>query len=455
MADDFSKFGNNFQTLLTGAMLRDKAFFEQIYEILQIPFFSSEPHQHIIGEITNYFNKYLTIPTFENLEIIINQTPEETLKQEAYQVLVSARSSTINDLAYIKDQAIEFCRNQAMKSAILESVSLLERNKYEEITTVVEKALQAGDRPDLGHDYFKDVESRTDIKKRTGVTTGWPKIDELLDGGHGHGELGVIIAPTGGGKSFVLMNLGYGALVNGKNVVHYTFELGEETIGLRYDSRITGFPINEIKKYSDVVAKKLSAFEGGKLIIKEYPIKSASVNTIRFHLNRLRATGFHPDLIIVDYADIMKSRKNYEIKRYELESIYEDLRALAQEMKLPIWTASQTNRSAIDEEIITLGSIAEAYSKAAVSDFIFSLSRKLADKINNTGRFYIAKNRNGMDGVIIPLKVNTSIGLIEIEETSEMSQVKHPAQMSAIARQDDDLSGQILKDRLTSIKQGN
>ena len=177
MADDFSKFGNQFQTLLTGAMLRDKTFFEQIYEILQISFFSSEPHQHIIGEITNYFNKYLTIPTFENLEIIINQTPEETLKQEAYQVLVSARSSTINDLAYIKDQAIEFCRNQAMKSAILESVSLLERNKYEEITTVVEKALQAGDRPDLGHDYFKDVESRTDIKKRTGVTTGWPKID--------------------------------------------------------------------------------------------------------------------------------------------------------------------------------------------------------------------------------------------------------------------------------------
>ena len=151
----------------------------------------------------------------------------------------------------------------------------------------------------------------------------------------------------------------------------------------------------------------------------------------------------------------MKSRKNYEIKRYELESIYEDLRALAQEMKLPIWTASQTNRSAIDEEIITLGSIAEAYSKAAVSDFIFSLSRKLADKINNTGRFYIAKNRNGIDGVIIPLKVNTSIGLIEIEETGEVSQIKHPSQMSAVVRQDDTLPGQLLKDRLTSIKQGN
>ena len=453
--DDFSKFGNNFQTLLIGALVQDQTFFEQIYEILKAPFFNSEPHQYVIEEVLGYFEKYRNVISFQNLEIIINQLNDETLKKEAYQILVRARSSSIGDFAYIKDQAIEFCRNQAMKSAILESVTLLEKNKYEEINMVVEKALQAGDTLDLGHDYFKDVEIRTDINDRKTSTTGWPKIDEIMDGGHAAGELGVIIAPTGGGKSFVLMNLGYGALKAGLNVVHYTLELSENAVGLRYDARITGIPIREIKTYSDIVAKKLSEFKGGKLIIKEYPIKSASVNTIRFHLNRLQATGFKPDLIIVDYADIMKSRKHYEIKRYELESIYEDLRAMAQELQLPIWTASQTNRTAIDEEIITLSSIAEAYAKAAVSDFIFSLSRKLSDKISNTGRFYIAKNRNGMDGIIVPLKIDTTIGLIESEEGAEATQVKHSSQMQAVVQQTSEVSGQLLKDRLTSIRKGN
>ena len=451
--DTFEKFGANFQTLLLSALLNDKGFFEQIYEIMQPQYFSSQPHQYLTEKILNYFNEYNCVPSMENVDIIVNQIGEPTLKTECYETLIRVRQSQVTDLEYVKDNTVEFCKQQSMKTAILESVELLEQNKYTDIQALIEKALNSGEKHDLGHEFFDDFEKRTAITNRDPVTTGWAKMDDLMDGGHGNGELGVVIAPTGGGKSFVLVNLGYGALKAGKNVLHYTLELSEEAVGLRYDSRITDVPIRDIKNYPDIVQKKLSTFKSGRLIIKEYPIKSASVNTIKFHLNRLAATGFHPDLIIVDYADIMKSRRHYEVKRYELESIYEDLRALAQEVNVPVWTASQTNRSAIDEEIITLSSIAEAYAKAQVSDFIVSLSRKMVDKLNNTGRFYVAKNRNGMDGVIVPLVVNTTNGKIGMQDSQEdISQAK-PHEIQEVQTQSDSSTQQNIKKRLAEIKE--
>jgi len=149
----------------------------------------------------------------------------------------------------------------------------------------------------------------------------------------------------------------------------------------------------------------------------------------------------------------MKSRRRYEVKRYELESIYEDLRALAQELHVPIWTASQTNRAAIDEEIITLSSIAEAYAKAQVSDFIISLSRKMADKLNNTGRFYLAKNRNGVDGIVIPLYVNTVTGTIKLQGDTDDNQARSPYGAHN-AVEDEQASNEQLKERLKAIKEG-
>ena len=361
--DNFEKFGSHFQTLLISALINDKAFFEQVYEILKADYFSSEPHKRLMEQINSYFEQYSFSPTFEHLEIFANQLEDETLKKAIYEIVISSRQSVLSDLEYIKDQTLEFCKNQAMKTAILQSVSLLEKNQYGDIHSIIEKAIQSGEKQELGHCYYKDFHKRSVFQQRAVIPTGFSKLDELMDGGHGQGELGVVIAPTGGGKSFVLVNFGYGALQAGKNVLHYTLELSEEAVGLRYDARITGVPIRDIKSYPQMVEKKLKAFNSGRLIIKEYSIKSASVNTFKFHINRLKASGFIPDVIILDYADIMKPKRHYEVKRYELEAIYEDLRALSQELDIPIWTASQSNRQSIDDEVITLGAIAEAYAK--------------------------------------------------------------------------------------------
>ena len=123
----------------------------------------------------------------------------------------------------------------------------------------------------------------------------------------------------------------------------------------------------------------------------------------------MKNTGFEPDMIIVDYADLIKPGGNSkEEKRHQLEALYEELRGISQEVKCPIWTASQTNRSGLSAEVITMESISEAFNKCFVADFIFSVSRTVSDKETNTGRIYVAKNRNGPDGIIYPIFMNTA-----------------------------------------------
>ncbi len=152
-------------------------------------------------------------------------------------------------------------------------------------------------------------------------------------------------------------------------------------------------------------------------MIKEYPTKSATTQTLKTHLEKLKNRDFSPDMIIVDYGDILKPIFHSKEKRENLETIYEELRAIAQEFECPVWTASQTNRSGINAEVITMESISEAFSKCFVADFIFSVSRTGSDKSNNTGRIYIAKNRNGIDGVVFPIFMDPAN--VEIKVFSE------------------------------------
>ena len=158
----------------------------------------------------------------------------------------------------------------------------------------------------------------------------------------------------------------------------------------------------------------------GELLIKEYPTKSASPTTLRKSLDKIKKTGKNIDMIIVDYADILKASGKYKEKRNELESIYEELRAIAQEFECCVWTASQTNRSGLNAEVITMEAISEAFNKCFIADFIFSISRTVKDKTNNTGRMFIAKNRNGPDGLVYPIFMDTSNVTIKVlEPTNE------------------------------------
>ena len=234
-----------------------------------------------------------------------------------------------------------------------------------------------------------------------------------------------------------MVSLGAAALQAGLNVVHYTLELQDTAIAKRYDACITGYPLDSLHNMKQEIFEKITEMDS-QLIIKEYPTKSATTETIRNHLEKLKQRDHKVDMVIVDYGDLLKPIRVSREKRDDLETIYEELRGIASEFNLPLWTASQTNRSGLNAEVITMESISEAFSKCFVADFIFSLSRTATDKVSNSGRFFIAKNRNGPDGLICPVFMDTSRAIINVleptgETIEEIKQVETKKQGERLA----------------------
>lgn len=407
----FSKYGRPFQETLAFLMLDDRPFSEQMEEVLDVSFFELKYLKVFVEKIFDYRRKYKAHPSKQAMSSVVRTCLEdenETVQKQVRDYFARSLVGKIEDQNYIKETALDFCKKQKLKAAILKSVDLLQSSSFDEIRDIIDNAINLGLDNDFGHNYFKDFESRYELKTRRSISTGWREIDEICKGGLGRGELGVVIAPTGAGKSMALVHLGSQALKQGKDVVHYTLELSEEVVALRYDSCISGVHLKDLFSSKEYVQEYISEQVGGSLIVKEYPTRTATVSAIRNHLERIVKRGGNVDFVIVDYGDLLKSTTNFREKRNELESIYEDLRSVAQEFNCSLWTASQTNRGGLSAEVITMESISEAFSKCFVADFIFSLSRTIKDKNSNTGRIFVAKNRNGPDGLIYPIFMDTS-----------------------------------------------
>lgn len=216
-------------------------------------------------------------------------------------------------------------------------------------------------------------------------------------------------------NSWVLSKIGAEAMKMGKNVVHFTLELNENYVGLRYDSCFTGIDFQNIRNNIDIVKQKIASVPG-KLVIKYFPIKTVSAYNLKVHVERLFMLGTKIDMIIVDYADILRPTQTERNSNSYSEAggIYEELRGIAGELQVPLWTASQSNRAAMEEDIIQANNIADSYRKIMTADFVMSLSRKVNDKVSNTARFHIIKNRFGPDGLTFPSRMNAGCGQIEI-----------------------------------------
>tara|TARA_R110000744_G_scaffold248351_2_gene364760 strand:+ start:2820 stop:4178 length:1359 start_codon:yes stop_codon:yes gene_type:complete len=414
MSDTFLKYGYSFQSKLIACLFKDKPFLQQIMDILEPDYFESEANKWMMSTIIDYYIDFKAQPTLEVMKVKLEEVGNDVLKAEVIQNLKDAvRNFDAVDLDFVKDETIKFCKNQKIKQAITQSVELLQFGDYDGIKTKIDEAMKAGGDKDIGHDYNVDIADRYVESLRKTVKTGWDVIDDIADGGLGAGELGVFVAPAGIGKSWGLVNVAANAVKKGKTVVHYTLELNQAYVGLRFDSVFTGIPAQNLKFHQEDVEKRVKKLKG-QLIVKYFPTKGATVNTIRAHIDKCTIQGFKPDIVIVDYADLLKG--NGKEMRHELGNIYEDLRGMAGEYEIPVWTASQANRSALEEDVIGAEKIAESYSKIMTADFVISLSRKIEDKIAGTGRWHVIKNRFGPDGLTFPSKMNTSNGQILIYE---------------------------------------
>lgn len=407
-------YGISFQIKVLSALLTDKPFLQNINDVLTEEYFNNTAHKWIINEVLKYYGKYHTNPTMDVLKVEMKRIDNEVLQLSIKEQLKEAyRSSDESDLTYVKQEFANFCKNQQLKRALLNSVDLLKAGDYDSIRSLVDSALRSGQDKNIGHEYNKDTESRYREEDRTPIPTPWDKFNVILQGGLGEGDFGLIFGNPGGGKSWSLIAMGAHAVKCGYNVIHYTLELGEGYVGRRYDAYFTDIPVDKLKFNREKVGEATTDLPGN-LIIKEYPMGKASLSTIEGHIKKCIDLDFKPDLIIIDYVDLLSSKRTNRERKDEIDDIYMGTKGLARELKLPIWSVSQVNRAGAKDNIIEGDKAAGSYDKIMIADFAMSLSRQKKDKVSGTGRFHIMKNRYGADGMSFNAKVDTSTGHIDI-----------------------------------------
>jgi replicative DNA helicase len=418
--NQLNQYGVGFQVKVLSSLLKHREFLQNIHDILEEDYFDNPAHKWIVEEILKYHYKYHATPTKEALIIEAKKEDNEVLRISIGEQLKEAYKISNEDQEYIEQEFSNFCKNQQLKKALLSSVDLLEKGQYDDIRYLIDSALKAGQDKNIGHEYEKGTEVRYREEERGAIPTAWPVINELLMGGLGAGDLGIVFGGPGSGKSWFLANIGAQAVINKFKVNHYTLELSEVYTGKRYDSIFTGVDVRELAHHRGQIEEAVAKVEG-KLTIKEFPMGKASIATIEAHIQKCTDLGHRPDLIIIDYVDLLKAKRKSIDRKEEIDDIYMSTKALARELQMPIWTVSQVNRAGAKDDVIEGDKAAGSYNKMMIADFAISLSRKRQDKVNGTGRIHIMKNRYGGDGMTHAAVINTHNGNIQIN-SSEMSE---------------------------------
>jgi len=415
---NLNQYGPTFQIKVISALLTHKEYLTNIHDIISEEYWDNQAQKWIIKEILNYYDKYHTTPSMDVLKIEMKRIDNEVLALSIKEQLKAAYQASDEDLEYVREEFSKFCKNQQLKKALLNSVDLLKAGDFDGIKYLVESALKAGQDKNVGHEYNKDIESRFREDARTVLPTPWGRVNDILQGGLGNGDFGLIFGNPGGGKSWSLVAVGGHAVKLGFNVLHYTLELGEAYVGRRYDAFFSNIPVDTILKNREKIEEILPELPG-ELIIKEFPTGRATIGTIESHIRKVTDLGVKPDLVIIDYVDLLSTKKRTADRKGEIDDIYTSTKGLARELDIPIWSVSQVNRAGAKDDVIEGDKAAGSYDKIMITDFCMSLSRKAKDKVNGTGRFHIMKNRYGMDGLTFGVKADTSTGHFEVHDYNE------------------------------------
>jgi replicative DNA helicase len=405
------QFGDRFQKQILSVLTRHQTYVMRYRTAIAPEYFTNPLHAAIVEALLDQVDTYKKVPTEATLFHVASQRVAKDKRQGLEVVFSQLYAADISDADSVMSLAVEFGQTQALCDAVLRSADKIEKGDRAAIKSLINTAMQVGeDLLSVGRSFKGTLEKRatgTDEAELTAerIPTGIQHVDYAMSGGLGRGELGVIVAPPARGKSTLLVNIGYGALLAGHNVVHYSLEMKEQKILQRYDARLAGayskLKWSDKQTYATELQRRAHKFIKGDLIVKEYPTRKATVSTIYSHLSLLSAQGMHPSLIIVDYADIMKPEKRLGEFRHEQAGIYEDLRALASEVNAAVWTASQANKGSLDKATITMADFAECFEKAAIVDAAWGLSQTLSERSSRTCRLFAAKLRDTEDGLTV------------------------------------------------------
>jgi replicative DNA helicase len=414
--DSLDKYGNSFQTKVLGLLLTDRKFLVDVSDSVTDDYFENTARKWIVNRLNKYFDEFHTTPTMEALQIEVKKEDNDVLKIAVIEELKEAYKMADNaiDKEYIEQEFLKFCQNQQMKKAIMTSVDLLNDGDYESIRTLISKAIVTSQEKNIGHDFALDVEARYRPDDRRVIPTPWPQINSITQGGYGKGDLVIFFGGPGSGKSWAAISMALEAAKLGGNVVYYTLELGEGYVGQRFDANMTQIPVDQLPMHRIKIEEATKGL-AGKLIIKEYPPKRASLDDIERHLDQMWTQhSFKPDVIFIDYLDLLRNRRARNERKDDLDDIYTDAKGLAKELGIPIVSPSQVNRSGAADKVVEGDKAAGSYDKIMIGDIIISTSRLRKDKVDNTSRWHIIKNRYGSDGITFNCDFEGSTGVTRI-----------------------------------------
>lgn len=402
----------DFQIQLVILMVESEKFLREHRDHIEAGWFEDEGLRRVVGELYSFSSRYKKNPSWAELKCLSDHS--KPADRKSYKSLVKSLEnesrSSRRCTTFVADHVMEFVRLQNYRAAILASVKALDNQDYEMIPRLFREAESRNGQISEGLKFSSRILERlTKREIRKTISTKIEELDKYLQGGHARSELSLVLAPPARGKTTMLINIGWAALLGGFNVHHFFAEQTERLIAARYESRFLNRPIREVLKTPHKSAHGLKRLleSCGELFVVS--CRKLSVEAIRAMLYRVQTP---PDLVIVDYADKLVPAHRYREKRWELSGIYEDLYDLASEFDCSVWTASQTNRSGLSKSRVDMSDLAEDFNKAAIADNLIALCQTPREKTTNDLRLFLAKVRNAESDKEIHCKINRSTAAI-------------------------------------------
>ena len=374
-------------TILTNLIFNEE-YTRKVLPFLKDEYFATRSDKIIFSQIYDFVNKYNNLPTKETLTIELNNRKDINEEEfKAIKTTIAGLNPVEADLEWLFDTTEKFCKDKAVNNAVLNGIKILDgkdkKRTPEAIPSILSEALAVSFDNHIGHDYIDDADDRFDWyhRKELRLPFDLQYFNRITKGGVPQKTLNVCLAGTGVGKSLFMCHLAASSLLEGKNVLYITLEMAEERIAERIDANLLDVTTDDLhalpKTMFDDRVKRLKEKSPGKLIIKEYPTASAHSGHFKALLNELALKkSFKPDVLFIDYLNICSSSrfKGGNISSYfYVKAIAEELRGLAVEFKLPIFTATQTTRSGFVSTDIGLEDTSESFGLPATADFMFAL----------------------------------------------------------------------------------
>jgi len=437
--DGFGFLGIPYQRRLITQLITDHKFATNIMGIVDPNYFTDLYLRIIASEIKNAFETDEVIPDIESLEFRLNgRKDNETTRLYIKASIDEIKDGNLNDSEYVQDMAMKFCKQQELKKSVHEIQEIIDKgdlDSYDECEEILKRALEVGSDKDSGIDVFFNIEAVLEDDFRKPIPTGIAGLDDKMGGGLSKGELGVILAPFGVGKTTMVTKIANEAFNHGYNVLQIFFEDIPKVIQRKHLSCWTGIAQNDLplKANRPIIDEVMKEKNDGKgyLELKKFPSDGTTIPMIKNYVRKLAAAGRKPDVILIDYIDCVSSSKHYD-KGYEAEGpIMRQFESLLSEFDMVGWTAIQGNRSSINAENVDSSMIGGSIKKGQIGHFIVSIAKDLDQKEGGRANMAILKSRFGVDGIIFTdvvfdnSKIQITIDEGKVLKASEMDDYKN------------------------------